>query len=46
VELEQQGGLFAPLQLKRLLDGNESVQIPLPAELGSARGPSREALAA
>jgi segregation and condensation protein A len=46
VELEQQGGLFAPLQLKRLLNGNDSVQLPLPPELGSARGPSREALAA
>ena len=46
VELEQQGGLFAPLQLKRLLDGNESVQLPLPAQLGSARGPSRDLLAA
>ncbi|MFZ9288141.1 MAG: segregation/condensation protein A [Vulcanococcus sp.] len=46
VELEQDGGLFGPLQLKRLLDERESVQLPLPAELGSARAPSREALAA
>ena len=46
VELEQQGGLFGPLQLKRLLDESESVQLPLPAELGSARGPARESLAA
>ena len=46
VELEQQGGLFGPLQLKRLLDEQESVQLPLPAELGSARGPSRAVLAA
>jgi segregation and condensation protein A len=46
VELEQQGGLFGPLQLKRLLDERESVQLPLPAELGSARGPSREVMAA
>jgi segregation and condensation protein A len=46
VELEQQGGLFGPLQLKRLLIEQESVQLPLPAELGSARGPSREAVAA
>ncbi len=50
VELEQQGGLFGPLQLKRLLDERESVQLPLPAELesarGSARGPAREPLAA
>ncbi len=29
VELEQPGGLYAPLQLKRLLDGAESVQLPL-----------------
>ena len=29
VELDQPGGLFAPLQLKRLLDGAESVQLPL-----------------
>ena len=50
VELEQQGGLFGPLHLKRLLDERESVQLPLPAELesarGSARGPAREPLAA
>jgi segregation and condensation protein A len=46
VELEQQGGLFGPLQLKRLLIEQESVQLPLPAELGSARGPSRQAVAA
>lgn len=46
VELEQNGGLYAPLQLKRLLTERESVQLPLPAELGSARGPSRTALAA
>ena len=50
VELEQQGGLFGPLQLKRLLDERESVQLPLPAERestrGSARGPAREPLAA
>jgi segregation and condensation protein A len=46
VELEQQGGLFGPLQLKRLLDERESVQLPLHAELGSARGPAREPLAA
>jgi segregation and condensation protein A len=46
VELEQQEGLFGPLQLKRLLDERESVQLPLPAELGSARGPAREPLAA
>lgn len=38
VELEQQGGLFGPLQLKRLQA--ETV------ELGSARGPARESLAA
>ena len=46
VELEQQGGLFGPLQLKRLLEERERVQLPLPAELGSARGPAREPLAA
>ena len=46
VELEQQGGLFGPLQLKRLLDERESVQLPLPSELGSARGPAREPIAA
>ena len=38
VELEQQGGLFGPLQLKRLQEE--------PVELGSARGPARESLAA
>lgn len=42
VELEQAGGLFGPLSLKRLLDVGESVQLPLvPASL-----PAREALAA
>ena len=38
VELEQHGGLFGPLQLKRLHAE--------PVELGSARGPARESLAA
>lgn len=38
VELEQQGGLFGPLQLRRLQNA--------PVELGSARGPARESLAA
>ena len=42
VELHQQGGLFGPLQLRRLLEERENVQL----ELGSARGPSREPLAA
>ena len=42
VELEQAGGLFGPLSLKRLLDVGESVQLPLvPASL-----PAREVLAA
>jgi segregation and condensation protein A len=46
VELEQRGGLHGPLQLKRLLADQESVQLPLPAELGSARGPAGQPLAA
>ena len=46
VELEQEGGLHAPLRLKRLLEERESVQLPLPAELGSARGPAGDSLAA
>ena len=46
VELDQQEGLFGPLQLKRLLDERESLQLPRPAELGSARGPARDPLAA
>ena len=46
VELDQQGGLHGPLQLKRLLDERESVQLPLPADLGSARGPAGRPLAA
>ena len=46
VELEQQGGLHGPLRLKRLLEERESVQRPLPADLGSARGPSGQPLAA
>jgi segregation and condensation protein A len=46
VELEQHGGLFGPLQLKRLLDGSEIVQLPLQTDLGSDPGPAREPLAA
>ncbi len=46
VELEQHGGLFGPLQLKRLLDGNEIVQLPLQTDLGSDPGPARAPLAA
>ena len=42
VELEQTGGLFAPLNLKRLLDGGESVQLAL----RPARGPALEPFAA
>ncbi|MCP9849932.1 segregation/condensation protein A [Cyanobium sp. Morenito 9A2] len=42
VDLSQEGGLFAPLTLKRNLVGSESVQLPLvPAPL-----PARQALAA
>ncbi|MFM7652387.1 MAG: segregation/condensation protein A [Vulcanococcus sp.] len=46
VELDQQGGLHGPLQLKRRLEERESVQLPLPTELGSARGPAGRPLAA
>jgi segregation and condensation protein A len=46
VELEQEGGLHAPLRLKRLLQDSESVQLPLPTDLGSARGPAGDSLAA
>ena len=46
VELEQPGGLHAPLRLKRLLEERESVQLPLPTALGSARGPADAPLAA
>jgi chromatin segregation and condensation protein Rec8/ScpA/Scc1 (kleisin family) len=42
VELEQSGGLYAPLQLKRLLEGGESVQLPLvPSASPGAYGPNR-----
>jgi segregation and condensation protein A len=46
VELDQQGGLHAPLRLKRLLHDRESVQLPLAGELGSAGSPAGERLAA
>ena len=46
VELDQQGGLHGPLQLRRLLEERESVQLPLPPELGSALGPAGQPLAA
>lgn len=46
VELHQQGGLHGPLQLKRLLDEPQTLQLPLPQELGSAQGPAGEAQAA
>ena len=42
VELEQPGGLYAPLQLKRLLDGAESVQLPLvPTQSPGAYNPKQ-----
>lgn len=37
--LEQNGGLFAPLRLRRLLDAGESVQLPLVPEQGPAFTP-------
>ena len=37
--LEQQGGLFEPLRLRRLLDGGESVQLPLVPEEEAAFSP-------
>jgi segregation and condensation protein A len=48
VELEQQGGLFGPLQLRRLqADAGSAATGPWPsAAEGSALGPSREVLAA
>ena len=50
VELQQRGGLFGPLSLKRLLDSGESRQLPLSAvaggQSGSAQAPSHETLAA
>ena len=46
VELEQQGGLFGPLSLRRILVGSESVQLPLAAAAGSAQTPALEPLAA
>ena len=50
VELQQQGGLFGPLSLKRLLDSGESRQLPLTAvdggSTGSAQTPSQQTLAA
>jgi len=46
VELEQQGGLFGPLQLKRRLEADGHGQQPSAVALGSARGPSRQTLAA
>ena len=50
VELQQQGGLYGPLLLRRLLETGESRQLPLSAlsagPEGSAQGPSHETLAA
>lgn len=37
--LEQEGGLFGPLRLRRLLDAGESVQLPLVPEQGPAFTP-------
>jgi segregation and condensation protein A len=37
--LEQEGGLFGPLRLRRLLDASESVQLPLVPERGPAFTP-------
>jgi segregation and condensation protein A len=37
--LEQDGGLFGPLRLRRLLDAGESVQLPLVPEQGPAFTP-------
>ncbi len=37
--LEQEGGLFGPLRLRRLLDAGESVQLPLVPERGPAFTP-------
>lgn len=46
VELEQQGGLFAPLTLRRIQGGNGGVQLPLSSTRGSAQMPALEPLAA
>ena len=46
VELEQQGGLFGPLSLRRILVGGESVPVPLASSAGSAQTPALEPLAA
>jgi len=50
VELEQHGGLFGPLSLRRLLESGESRQLPLAAvpsgDSGPARGPAHHTLAA
>jgi segregation and condensation protein A len=43
LELEQNGGLFGPLRLRRLLEKGETAQLPL---LGSATGAARPLLAA
>jgi segregation and condensation protein A len=43
LELEQSGGLFGPLRLRRLLETGEAAQLPL---LGSAAGAARPLLAA
>lgn len=46
VELEQRGGLFAPLQLRCLLERGGNAQFPLSTGQGSALGPALELLAA
>jgi len=46
VELEQEGGLFAPLRLRSLREGAEAAVPGWGEDQGSARGPARELLAA
>ena len=46
VELDQQGGLHAPLQLRRLLEEPDTVPLGRPQQLGSAQGPAGDRLAA
>lgn len=45
-ELEQQGGLFGPLRLRRNLGSGETMPLPPSAAMGSAQTPASESLAA
>ncbi|MEB3200842.1 MAG: segregation/condensation protein A [Synechococcaceae cyanobacterium] len=46
IELEQEGGLFGPLRLRRAPESERSQPLPLKPAVGSALGPARDGMAA